>query len=234
MPTIYNSSMPKFDPQKHHRRSIRLQGYDYASAGAYYVTIVAWHRECLFGEVVNGEMKLNQVGKIVEWEWLELPKRLRYIELGAHMVMPNHFHGILFIHEHGVGATRQGLTKLISSKGSAQTITNDGSDGSPLRPHGPKPASLGAILAQFKSRVTKRIWKFPEFKETPIWQRNYYEHILRSPLLASPKYDNKNYICASILSLVVFGGGARRAVGVIHANPLLWEQDNENPINANK
>jgi REP element-mobilizing transposase RayT len=97
--------MVKFDPQKHHRRSIRLKEFDYSSAGAYFVTIVAWHRECLFGEVVNKEMRLNKVGKIVEWEWLELPKRLSYVTLGAHMVMPNHFHGILFIREN-VGATR--------------------------------------------------------------------------------------------------------------------------------
>jgi len=67
--------MVKFDPQEHHRRSIRLQGYDYSQAGAYFVTIVTRHREMLFGEVVNGEMKLNKVGEIVEWEWLELPKR---------------------------------------------------------------------------------------------------------------------------------------------------------------
>ena len=90
--------MIKFDPKKHHRRSIRLKGYDYSKAGAYYVTIVTWHREFLFGEIVNKEMELNKVGKIVEWEWLELSKRLLYVELGAHVVMPNHFHGILFIH----------------------------------------------------------------------------------------------------------------------------------------
>src|SRR4026207_1183958 len=72
-PTIYNSHMPKFDPQKHHRRSIRLQGYDYASAGAYYVTIVAWQRECLFGEVVNKEMVLNRYGEIVQKWWEEIP-----------------------------------------------------------------------------------------------------------------------------------------------------------------
>ena len=69
----------KFDPKKHHRRSIRLEEYDYSQAGAYYVTIVAWHRECLFGEVVDREMKLNKAGEIVQWEWKELPKRLRFI-----------------------------------------------------------------------------------------------------------------------------------------------------------
>ena len=203
---IYNFVMTKFDPQKHHRRSIRLKGYDYSQEGAYYVTIVTWHREFLFGEIVNKEMRLNKVGKIVEWEWLELPKRLPYVELGVHVVMPNHFHGILFIHEN-VGATRQGQTMSLSGAEPLQTLTTDGIDGSPL-PCGPKPASLGAIIAQFKSRVTKRIWKFPEFKGTPIWQRNYYEHIIRNENDLQNKTD------------------------YIESNPLLWYEDDENPVNV--
>jgi len=142
------------------------------------VTIVAWHRECLFGEVVNREMVLNEVGKIVQWEWKELPKRLQFIEIGAFIVMPNHFHGILFFHEI-VGATRQGLTNLHSGNVSLPNLIIDGNDRSPL-PRGPQPKSLGAIMAQFKSRVTKRLWKFPSLKRTPIWQRNYWEHIIRN------------------------------------------------------
>ncbi|MBN8579900.1 MAG: transposase [Anaerolineae bacterium] len=198
--------MVKFDPQKHHRRSIRLKGYDYSQEGAYYVTIVTWQRVFLFGEVVKKEMRLNKVGKIVEWEWLELPKRLSYVELGEYVVMPNHFHGILFIHE-TVGATRQGQAMSLSGIEPLQTVAPEGIDGSPL-PRGPKPASLGAIIAQFKSRVTKRIWKFPEFKETPIWQRNYYEHIIRNETDLQNKTD------------------------YIEANPSLWDEDDENPVNA--
>ncbi|MBL8077802.1 MAG: hypothetical protein JNM55_07565 [Anaerolineales bacterium] len=197
--------MTKFDPKVHHRRSIRLQGYDYTQAGGYYVTIVTWHRELLFGEVVNAESQLNKIGKIVEWEWLELSKRLPYVELGVHIVMPNHFHEILFIHEN-VGATRQGQIRPKPYKEPSQIITSEGIDGSPL-PRRPKHASLGAIISQFKSRVTKRIWKFPEFKDTPIWQRNYYEHILRDETDLQNKTD------------------------YIEANPLLWEQDDENPMN---
>jgi REP-associated tyrosine transposase len=89
----------KFDPNKHRRRSIRLPNYDYAQPGAYYVTIVASHRECWFGEVVNGEMRLNRYGEIVAdtWQWLE--RQYSYVELGAWVVMPNHFHGILIIHD---------------------------------------------------------------------------------------------------------------------------------------
>ena len=168
----------KFDPKKHHRRSIRLKGYDYSQAGAYYVTIVVWHRECLFGKVVNGKMRLNDVGMIVELEWKELAKRLQFIELGAFMVMPNHFHGILFFHEI-VGATRQELPYARSGNVSLPNVTIDSIDGSPL-PRGPQPKSLGAIMSQFKSRVTKRLWKFPALKGTPIWQRNYWEHVIRN------------------------------------------------------
>jgi REP element-mobilizing transposase RayT len=197
--------LSKFDPKKHHRRSIRLQGYDYAQAGAYYVTIVTWHRECLFGEVVDGEMVLNDVGKIIQWEWMEIPKRFPYILLGAFIVMPNHFHGILFFHEI-VGATRHRLSRTRADEIRLPDITTDGVEGSPL-PRGPKPASLGAIMAQFKSRVTKRLWKIPALNGTPIWQRNYYEHIIRDERDLQNKTD------------------------YIEANPMLWDEDNENPTN---
>jgi hypothetical protein len=85
--------------------------------------------------------------------------------------LPNHFHGILIFHEH-VGATRLGLTNAGSGKVSLPNVTAEGIEGSPSPP-GTKPASLGAIMAQFKSRVTKRLWKIPTLKSTPIWQRNY-------------------------------------------------------------
>jgi len=87
--------MVKFDPQKHHRRSIRLKGHDYSSAGGYYVTIVAWQREFLFGEVVNKEMILSRFGLVAKQQWEKLPKRFPNIELGAYMIMPNHMHGII-------------------------------------------------------------------------------------------------------------------------------------------
>lgn len=197
----------KFDPQKHRRHSIRLPNYDYSQPGAYFVTIVAWHRKCLFGEVIGGEMKLNQVGKIVRSEWDDLSKRFRYIELGAFIIMPNHIHGIL-IFGTDVGATRQDLKGAHSDNRVLHCRNSDDINhkGSPL-PHGPKPASLGVIIAQFKSRVTKRLWKIPSFQSSPIWQRNYYEHITRNEQNLQSKTD------------------------YINANPLLWEQDDENPLN---
>lgn len=195
----------RFDPQKHHRRSIRLKGYDYSQPGAYFVTVVAYQRECLFGEIVNGEMRLNEYGEVVKWEWESLPQRFRYLELGAFVVMPNHFHGIIAFHDI-VGATRQNFNKTISGKTSLQTISTDSIDGSPL-PNGPQPASLGAIIGQFKSRVTKRLWKIPALKGTPIWQRNYYEHIIRNEQEMAKIWD------------------------YIETNPLHWADDDENPMN---
>ena len=197
--------MPKFDPKKHHRRSIRLKNYDYSSAGAYYVTIVTWHRDILFGEIVNGEMKLNQAGKMVQTELLELEKRLAYIQLGAFIIMPNHIHVIIFILT-SVGATRLGLTKTNFSTAPLQTNTIESSEGSPIL-RGPKPASLGVLIGQFKSRATKKLWKIPSLKNTPIWQRNYYEHIIRDEKDLQNKAD------------------------YIEANPMLWDEDDENPFN---
>ena len=94
----------KFDPKIHHRHSFRLKGYDYSQAGAYFVTIVAWQREMLFGEIVNGEMKLNDFGKIVQDEWEQTAIVRPNVELGDYIVMPNHFHGILvFVDDGNVG-----------------------------------------------------------------------------------------------------------------------------------
>ena len=104
-----HKSRPKFDPQKHHRRSIRLKGYDYSQEGAYYVTIVTYHRDCLFGEIVNEEMILNDLGKIANECWCAIPEHFPFVELGAYVIMPNHAHGIIVIRNDesriNVGAT---------------------------------------------------------------------------------------------------------------------------------
>ena len=84
----------KYDPQVHHRRSIRLKDYDYASAGAYSVTIVVQQRLCLLGDIVNDEMRLNDAGRMVEKWWVELNQKFADVETDEYVVMPNHFHGI--------------------------------------------------------------------------------------------------------------------------------------------
>lgn len=121
------------------------------------MTIVAWRREMLFGGIVDGEMKLNEFGEIVRAEWERTARVRPNVELGVCVMMPNHVHGILIFVEDVVGASRR----------VAPTKTTLGS------------GSLGAIMAQFKSIVTKRInglWHVPG---RPVWQRNYYERIIR-------------------------------------------------------
>ena len=169
-------TISKFDPQKHHRRSIRLKGYDYSQEGAYYVTIVTYHRDYLFGEIVNEEMVLNEFGKIADECWRAIPDHFAFVELGAYVIMPNHVHGIIVItDDHGVGATQWVAPTT--------TIT---------RPKGPKRGSLGAIIGSFKSAVSYRINK--EHNATGIWQRNYHEHIIRD----EKELQNKaNYINAN-------------------------------------
>ena len=104
----------KYDPDKHHRRSIRLKGYDYAQAGAYFVTTVTWQREFLFGKVVQGEIDLYEAGKIVMEEWFKTGEIRPNVKLNEDefIVMPNHVHGIIWITDKtddviGVGAQRR-------------------------------------------------------------------------------------------------------------------------------
>ena len=89
----------EFDPQKHHRRSVRLKEYDYTQPGGYFITMVTYQREHLFGEIENEEMKLSKFGLAAKQQWEKLPKRFSNIELGAFVVMPNHVHGIIRIIE---------------------------------------------------------------------------------------------------------------------------------------
>jgi REP-associated tyrosine transposase len=185
----------KFDSQKHHRRSIRLKGYDYSSEGGYYVTIVTWHRDCIFGEVVKPEfpseayVNLTALGKIADECWRAIPDHFPNVELGAHVIMPNHVHGIIVITDNGRGAAL------------LRPYDND------PYPHkiNVKPGSLGVIVRSYKSAVSYRIHK--EHNATGIWQRNYYEHILR---------DEKDL---------------QNKIDYIAANPMLWDEDDNNPRN---
>ncbi|MBU1113161.1 MAG: transposase [Candidatus Omnitrophica bacterium] len=156
--------------KNYHRRSIRLPERNYHNAGMYYITVCAYNRECLFGEIIDRKMNLNQYGRIVHDEWVRTANVRSNVELGAFVIMPNHFHAIIKIIFIGtnkhvtVGATRR----------VAPTLT--GID--PIS-SGPQSGSIGAIIGQFKSTVTKQINQIRQTPGTPIWQRNYYEHIIR-------------------------------------------------------
>src|SRR5512133_3965163 len=99
----------RFDAQKHHRHSIRLPNYDYTQPGGYFITIVTYHRDLLFGEVVNEQMMLNDFGKIAEECWRAIPEHFPNVELGAYVMMPNHIHGIIVIKDN-ITTTNSPLT----------------------------------------------------------------------------------------------------------------------------
>jgi REP element-mobilizing transposase RayT len=93
----------KYDPKIHHRRSIRLHNYDYAQAGAYFVTLCTHDRACLLGSVVEGDMRLNNAGQFLQATWEALPDHYPHVELDEFVLMPNHAHGIIVL-DSGVGA----------------------------------------------------------------------------------------------------------------------------------
>jgi len=176
------------NPLAHHRKSIRLKGYDYTCPGAYFVTIVTHRRACVFGEIAGGVMRLNEWGEIARLEWVETAAIRREIELDEFVIMPNHIHGIVIIMECENG--------LVGATGR-----------SPLRstmPCGPANKSLASLIAGYKSAVTTHINAIRATPGAPVWQRNYWEHIIRDD------------------------GDLSHIRDYIHNNPVQWETDVEN------
>jgi REP element-mobilizing transposase RayT len=176
-----------YDPDKHHRHSIRLRNYDYSQAGGYFITLCTQGRECLFGEIVSAEMRLSKYGQTVQDEWLPTAAIRHEVKLDVFQIMPNHFHGIVII------TPQVGVPGSVGAHGRA-----------PLH-RGPR--SLGSLVAGFKSVVTRRINEMRNTAVAPVWQRNYYEHIIRS----------KNEL--------------DRIRQYILDNPAKWLEDVENPQN---
>jgi REP element-mobilizing transposase RayT len=144
----------RFDPQKHHRRSIRLRGYDYTQGGAYFVTTCVEKKRCAFGQIESGVTRLNVYGRIVEECWLAVAEHYPHVVLDENTIMPNHFHAIVIITEPvGVGSPR------------------------------PTKTTLGQIMGYFKYQSTRSINAYrAERNLTPVyvWQRNYFERIVRN------------------------------------------------------
>jgi putative transposase len=169
-----------YNPDIHHRRSIRLQDFDYTQPGMYFLTFCTQDMECLFGEVIENSVILNTFGEIAKEEWLKTPVIRKYVALGEFIIMPNHVHAMLEILD--VGATR----RVAPNAHLDQTIHLVPSDSNLSRathrvaPTGPAPGSVGAIVGQFKSVVTKQINSMRNTRGISIWQRNYYEHVVRN------------------------------------------------------
>jgi putative transposase len=166
--------------QEFHRQSIRLKNYDYASNGAYFVTICVAQRLHLFGEISDATMQLNDFGKIAYNCWLELPNHFPKLVLDEFVVMPNHVHGIVLIQS----------DQNVVPVGARHAL--------PLPPKAsfgklPK-GSLGAIIGSFKSAVTKRINEARGSPGETVWQRNYFDRIVRSDeqLIAARAYIVNN------------------------------------------
>ena len=214
-----------------HRRSIRLHGYDYAQPGAYFVTICVQNRECLFGDVVDGVMRLNQAGQMVHMVWKELSAFYPGTEVDAYIIMPNHIHGIIVL----VGATpcgrpdmeigrpdmeigrpnmEIGRPDIIPPSDMGRAQGPDGRASGIGQPRGVAPTlTLPDVIHRFKTMTTKRYADGVKQSAWPpfagrLWQRNYYEHIIRNE-------ESLNRIREYITN-----------------NPLQWALDRENPVNV--
>lgn len=176
----------KYDPDIHHRKSIRLKGYDYSRSGSYFITICAENREHFFGFIKGGEICLSEIGKIVEFEWFKTPGIRKEIELGKFVIMSNHMHAIVNIKNNYYADENFFEENPLENKFKM------------------KPRSLSSFIAGFKSTIAKRINDFKNTPESTIWQRNFYDHIIRN----DREYEN---IC-----------------NYIQNNPLNWFRDIEN------
>lgn len=166
----------KFYPQ---RRSIRLNGYDYTQEGAYFVTIVTLDRRCIFGNIEGGEMRLSRIGNIVKEIWQSVPLHYPHVTTDYFVIMPNHIHGI------------------IERVGARHAVPHYERFGKPIS------GSIPTIIRSFKSESTRRRNLYCNTSGAKLWQRNYYEHVIRNETEFQAFYD------------------------YIYTNPLNWRNDDE-------
>ena len=213
------------DKNKYNRRSIRLKNYDYSQPGGYFITIVTHNRQCLFGNIVDGEMRLNEYGELVKTEWQKTGIIRPNIVIDAFVVMPNHLHGILIItgNDDGRGSRGGGRRRGTLQRASMTTTitkTNTDTNTGKIEQFGkPTKNSIPTIVRLFKSTTTIQINQLCGDMETrcnvsscvstpmqPLWQRNYYEHIIRDDTELT------------------------RIRQYIINNPKRWEEDNLNKL----
>ena len=181
--------MNRYEPHRHHRRSIRLRGYDYTQDGVYFVTVITQNRSCLFGELAGETMCLNPAGRVAEECWRAVPDHFPHVELDEFVIMPNHVHGIIRI----VGA--KNFSPL---QPDSVTLHGGTTFRSPTR-------TIGSVVRGFKIGVTK--WFRTNTEIQKVWQRNYYEHIIRNEAALT------------------------RIRQYTKENPARWAEDDENPKN---
>jgi REP element-mobilizing transposase RayT len=185
------------DSNQRSRRSIRLKEYDYSQAGAYFVTACTHRRKCLFGEIAEGKIVLNMFGKIVEEEWHRTKQMRQGVDLDVFIVMPNHIHGIIVLTGTPLSANRRGTMHRAPTPQFEQFGR-------------PTANSIPTIIRGFKSSVTQRIIEIRATPGAPVWQRNYYEHVIRNEIDLE---ETREYI---------------------QNNPLKWLEDEYYPTNIEK
>jgi REP element-mobilizing transposase RayT len=178
----------KYDSDIHPKKSLRLKEYDYSRPGAYFITICTYEKECIFGKVENERMLLNQSGKIVLEFWNKLPGRYATIELDSFVIMPNHVHGII---------------KIINTVGEIHELPLQTANTNQKTKR--RRMLIPKVVGYFKMNSSKRINTIRNSTDIPVWQRNYYEHIIRN--------ENK----------------LNKIREYIHNNPLKWHLDRDNP-----
>jgi REP element-mobilizing transposase RayT len=174
---------------------MRLADWEYSWSGWYYVTICTHTHNCLFGTIVENGMILNPVGRIVEEEWLRTPEIRPNVELDDFVIMPNHVHGIIIMND--------------SKRSHSMSLRRGVLQYAPTGLHSPS-QTLGAIIRGFKGAATKRICRGGQSSPLTVWQRNYYEHIIRNE---ADLHRIREYIAN---------------------NPLRWAIDKENPENIKR
>lgn len=212
------------------RRTTRIPEYDYTQQGAYFITICTHLKKHIFGEIKSGNMNLSPLGEIAYYQWLQLPNRFSNIELDAFVIMPNHIHGIIIITKNNNPTPRRGEagesrhnsppknpispvypeimflacegSPDLSNRVSSQALTSNSYPPtiSPS-PHGTVSGSISAIIQNYKSLTSRKINTLLRSKNNPVWQRNFYEHIIRD----ETDYD--------------------RIVEYIDNNPISWSDD---------
>ena len=171
----------------HHRRSIRLKGYDYSQAGLYFITICVRDRKCLFGKIFDDEMQLNDFGIIAHHHWQKLQERFTNIELDVFQIMPNHIHGIIILTD-AVGAT---LAVALDAHAQIDAVAhNDNSvldekTGAGASPAPTNTKTIGDSVGAYKSLVANACLEIFKQHQSDkmmgkLWQRNYYEHVIRN------------------------------------------------------
>ena len=188
--------------KRYPRRSMRLREYDYAQAGTYFVTVCTYQRACIFGEVAHDMVRVNSWGEVVAITWNGLADKFGSVILDAFVIMPNHVHGIIVINN--ANASR-GEAEDNESRLSVRTRSSSASPYTVLH-MAQYQGGLGALIQAFKSKSTRRINAMRHTPGRPVWQRNYYERVIRHEreLNAIRKYTAEN--------------------------PLRWALDIENPL----